>query len=365
MPIVVSGLRDIDNPGSPATPELTQERYLDCFCPQCWSFENFRHNKDTVRDWSFMRDPIEKGKKIGQNTNPSSLRGPLTESEMQKVVNFYLKMGKAPGPDKIQAELVKTMPPEQLRVIRIWLNEVLAEGIPLTKVTEKEMTGRLALLHKGGSKADMSSHWRPVVLLNCTNQLVAYIINERLTEMVENAHILSQAQGGFRQNKSTDINGCKLYGITNEAQRLKKRFLRVDICKNIDFKSAFNSMSQASLWAILEAYDIPDVDLLKSFYEHTTVRLPQTKVGSAKITFNTGVAQGSVLLPLLFSLFINALSRYLDDIGSREKINHGLPNIAPFCHILFADDMTLLAQTEAKMQQLMDAVQDFLGFFPR
>jgi hypothetical protein len=35
MPIVVSGLRDIDNPGSPATPELTQERYLDCFCPQC------------------------------------------------------------------------------------------------------------------------------------------------------------------------------------------------------------------------------------------------------------------------------------------------------------------------------------------
>ena len=62
--------------------------------------------------------------------------------------------------------------------------------------------------------------------------------------MVENAHILSQAQGGFRQNKSTDINGCKLYGLTNEDQRLKKLFLRVDI----DFKSAFNSMSQASPW---------------------------------------------------------------------------------------------------------------------
>jgi hypothetical protein len=53
-------------------------------------------------------------------------------------------------------------------------------------------------------------------------------------------------------------------------------------------------MSQASLWVILEAYDIPDVDLLKSFYEHTTVRLPQAKVGSAKITFNTGVTQVSV-----------------------------------------------------------------------
>ncbi len=50
----------------------------------------------------------------------------------------------------------------------------------------------------------------------------------------------------------------KLYDLTREARRLKRRFLRVDI----DFKSAFNSMSQSSLWTILEAYGIPDVDLL-------------------------------------------------------------------------------------------------------
>ena len=80
----------------------------------------------------------------------------------------------------------------------------------------------------------------------------AYVINERLTEMVEHMGILTQAQGGFRQNKSTDINACKLYGLTKEAQRRKQRFLRADI----DFKSAFNSMSQASLWAILEVYNI-------------------------------------------------------------------------------------------------------------
>ncbi len=56
-----------------------------------------------------MRDSIGKGKKIGQNTNPNSLEGPLTNSEIQKVSNFYLKIGKAPEPDNVQAELVKTM----------------------------------------------------------------------------------------------------------------------------------------------------------------------------------------------------------------------------------------------------------------
>jgi hypothetical protein len=187
------------------------------------------------------------------------------------------------------------------------------------------------------------------------NQLLAYIINERLMELVEHERILTQAQGGFRQDKSTDINACKLYGLTREAQRLKRRFLRVDI----DFKSAFNSMSQASLWTILEAYGIPDVDLLKSLYEHTTVRLPERGIGSAKITFNTGVAQGSVLSPLLFSLFINALSLYLSDIGRKQRIHHGLPGTHPFNHILFADDMTLLAQDSVGMQTLLNAIQEF------
>ena len=56
---------------------------------------------------------------------------------------------------------------------------------------------------------------------------------------------------------------------------------------------------------------------------------------------------------------INVLSLYLSDIGRKKRIHHDLPGIHPFNHILFADDMTLLAQDSVGMQILLNAIQEF------
>ena len=53
------------------------------------------------------------------------------------------------------------------------------------------------------------------------------------------------------------------------------------------------------------------------------------------------------------------LSRYLTDIGTSKSISHGIQDIPPFNHILFADDMSLLAQDRGNMQCLMDVIQEF------
>jgi len=96
-----------------------------------------------------------------------------------------------------------------------------------------------------------------------------------------------------------------MHFVTHEAHRQGKRVYRVDI----NFRNAFNAMSQAALWHVMNMFDIPDVDLVEQIYDSATVRLAPNDAESATITFDTGVVQGSITSPQLFNIFINALLR--------------------------------------------------------
>ena len=83
-------------------------------------------------------------------------------------------------------------------------------------------------------------------------------------------------------------------------------------------------MSQAALWQVMRMFKILDIDLLEQIYEGATVRLAPNDEASATITFNTGVAQGSITSTQLFNIFINALLRMLTVTGQNEDISRGL-----------------------------------------
>jgi hypothetical protein len=122
-----------------------------------------------------------------------------------------------------------------------------------------------------------------------------------LRSIVERAGILESGQSGGREGRSTDTNLTKLEWVTQEALTQGKRVHRVDV----DFTNAFNAMSQAALKKFMWAYGIPDIDLLESLYDHSTVTMASNDQQCATITFDTGVEQGSALSPLLFLIFMN------------------------------------------------------------
>jgi len=202
----------------------------------------------------------------------------------------------------------------------MWVNEILTED---TSRQRETMNGTIPQLQKGGD-TNRPSDQRPVVLLNSVYQLLNYIINERLKKIVEPVNILEPGQGGGRQGHCVGFNMQKVHFIQQKAWRVfflqGKRVYRVDF----DFGNAFNAMSQATLWQVMRMFQIPDVDLLEQIYGGATVRLASNDEESATITFNTGVAQGSITSPQLFNIFINALLRMLTITGQNGDISYGL-----------------------------------------
>ena len=107
-------------------------------------------------------------------------------------------------------ESIRTLSEEQLELIRMWANEILTETGPARSMTMQEMEGHISLLHKGGTTSDKASDWRPVVLLNCTNQLIMHVLNAKLRDIVELADIWEPGQAGGRKGRGTDLYLCKL-----------------------------------------------------------------------------------------------------------------------------------------------------------
>ena len=80
-------------------------------------------------------------------------------------------------------------------------------------------------------------------------------------------------------------------------------------------------MSQTALWAVMRAYNIPDVDLLEVIYGRTTACMDSDDAESAIITFLTGVIQGGASSPRIFIIFMNALLEHLTSTGKALGIS--------------------------------------------
>ena len=78
--------------------------------------------------------------------------------------------------------MLNTRSENKLEVIREWANEVL-EGRRL--MSEKVINVTISQIHKNTETTNRTKDWRPVVLLNGTNQLISYVICERLKDIVE------------------------------------------------------------------------------------------------------------------------------------------------------------------------------------
>jgi hypothetical protein len=246
----------------------------------------------------------------------------LPEVSAEEVENTLsnLNARKATGMDGISSKILK--------LSAVFLAPILAFLINLsfstTIVPDIWKTARITPLHKGGDKKDFNNY-RPISVLPIMNKVMEKMIFKSLLEYLTTNKLLSEHQFGFRSRISCADALLKIQNCVNRYLNSKK----IVVIITLDFRKAFDSISHELLLQKLYCLGFSWKAILwfRSYLDNRRqcVRLKNNTSKSLRVS--RGVAQGSILAPILFSIFVNGLCDLMISICDV---------------ILYADDTTLI-----------------------
>ena len=125
----------------------------------------------------------------------------------------------------------------------------------------------------------------------------------------------------------------------------------------IDYAKTFDCVDHNTLWEILKEMGIPDhlTFLLRNLYggQEATVRNGHGTTDWFQI--GKGVRQGCLLSPCLFNLYAEYIMRNAGLEEAQSGIKMARRNIN---HFRYADDTTLMAESEEKLKSLLMKVKE-------
>ena len=198
------------------------------------------------------------------------------------------------------------------------------------KVPQDWMQGLVFPLHKDGDDRD-PMNYRGITLLSIVGKVYNRVLGNRLMLFAERERGgIVEEQGGFRPGRGTEH---QIFILT---ELLRARTQKTTYTAFIDVKKAYDTVWRNGLWKRLwdEGVRGKIWRVIKGMYGIVQSAVLVGEEQTEMFDLLTGVRQGCVMSPILFSFFINGLAREIKEKTRGVRVGDTQVRL-----LLYADDI--------------------------
>ena len=284
-------------------------------------------------------------KYISDANQANILNDPFTSEEITATISG-LKNGKSSSDDLISNEILKYLVEDEngTNLLKKLFNQCLDTA------TYPWNNSIISPLHKKGCKSD-PDNYRAVAVSSTLGKLFSTILLNRILKIKSDICPDPINQLGFSKGAQTCDHILTLSTIASKYRKLKQPVYAVFV----DFRKAFDSVCREALFHKLANQGISGkvFNTLKHMYTNSTGQIKISGHLSNKFNISKGTEQGHPLSPDFFKMYINDLSPLLEHENCPKLINQIVS------HLLWADDLILLALDPITIQKQLDSLDHF------
>lgn len=313
-------LHRTSNPSLPDSPSLSTLAN---------SFATFFGEKiETIRS-HFPSNPLPTCK-----IKPKPVKSPLdsfipaTSDEIRKLIKS--SPSKSCDLDPIPTKLLKTCIDSLIIPITSIVNKSLEAGVFPSLFKTAHVN---PLLKKTNLPKNDLKNYRPVSNLSFISKIVEKVVSSRLLSHMEENNLTNPSQSAYKKFHSTETVLLKLQNDIT----LNMENTQVTVLTLLDLSAAFDTIDHSALIDLLSTWfgiSGPALEWMSSYLSDRDQVVKIEKDLSKPHTMKCGVPQGSVLGPILFTMYTAPLTEIINQ--------HSLMN-----HQLYADDTQIYLSVSA------------------